>query len=94
MSQFEHGFDDHVRIELKNAENAFSKLGDRFEQTACPSSIPSNPASQSVLFMANAKDQNFSRVSERLADAIFKQSIEIENLAVEKGRFCPPVSGR
>ena len=51
-------------------------------------------ASQSMLFMANAKDKHFSGVSGRLADAIFKQSIEIGNLAVEKGRFRPPVSGR
>jgi hypothetical protein len=47
-----------------------------------------------VLFMANAKGRNFSRVSGRLGDAIFKQSIEIGNLAGEKGRFRPPVSSR
>ena len=31
-------------------------------------SIPSAPASQSVLFMANAKRENFSRVSGQLGD--------------------------
>jgi hypothetical protein len=75
------------RIFLNHRPETGSKTAER-------GSIPSSPASQSMLFMANAKGHNFSRVSGQLADAIFKQSIEIGILAVEKDPFRPPVSGR
>ena len=56
-------------------------------------SIPSAPASQSVLFMANAKRGNFSRVSGQLGDTKIQQSTKGANLALQNRRLGAPVSG-
>ena len=57
------------------------------------SSIPASPASQSVLFMANAKRGNFSRVSGQLGDTKIQQSTKGADFAPENRRLGTPVSG-
>jgi hypothetical protein len=57
------------------------------------SSNPLNPASQSVLFMANAKRGNFSRVSGQLGDTKIQQSTKGADFAPENRRLGTPVSG-
>jgi hypothetical protein len=47
-----------------------------------------------VLFMANAKDQNFSRVSGRLGDTKIQKSTKGADLAPENRRLGAPVSGQ